>query len=66
MSLPIRIALAVLVFSVATVANWRVNVNFGIERGEPLYVLGIGIVIALTSAAWGLTRPKNPAPPQSN
>jgi hypothetical protein len=37
--------------------------HLGIERGEWRYALSIGIVIALTSAAWRLTAPKKQTPP---
>jgi len=52
-------------FALNTVAYFAFN-SLGIERGGLRYVIGIGIMVALTSATWSWTAPKRRKQPQSN
>jgi hypothetical protein len=66
MNIVTRILIAAVVFSVATVVAWLVNVSLGVERGTWQYAISIGVTIAIVSYVWRKTATKDLPPPQSN
>jgi hypothetical protein len=65
-SIPIRILLVLVAFVVALGAVHVALPIWGIERGEWRYAVAMGICIAIVSAVWGQTAPKDRPPPESN
>jgi hypothetical protein len=62
-SIPIRILLVLVTFVVAIAAVHVSLPILGIERGEWRYAVAIGIVVAIVSAVWRQTAPKDRPPP---
>jgi hypothetical protein len=59
MNIVTRILIAAVVFSVATVVAWLVNVSLGVERGTWQYAISIGVTIAIVSYVWRKTATKD-------